>query len=107
MTREELATGDGCEGRPAWVAVGGKVYDFSASTLWRSGDHQGAHRAGADLTSELLGAPHVRAVIERFPVVGELEETKVPSGTGPGMARLLVALAAVVAVLALLWLALR
>lgn len=73
MTREELARYDGRDGRPAYVAVNGNVYDFSASKLWQSGDHQGQHQAGVDLTEALAKAPHVRAVIERFPVVGRLE----------------------------------
>jgi predicted heme/steroid binding protein len=74
MTLEELATYDGQEGRKAWVAVNGNVYDFTASPLWQKGDHQNLHRAGADLTEELQDAPHVRAVIERYPVVGQIEE---------------------------------
>ncbi|MBE0596886.1 MAG: cytochrome B5, partial [Desulfuromonadales bacterium] len=72
MTREELATYDGRNGRRAYVAVNGKIYDFTDSPMWPGGDHQGAHQAGCDLSEALLGAPHVRAVIERFPVVGEL-----------------------------------
>lgn len=78
MTKEELAKNDGREGRPAYVAVQGKVYDVSASELWQKGDHQGMHQAGHDLTEELKSAPHVRSVIERFPVVGNLEEDPPP-----------------------------
>jgi len=74
MTLEELARCDGQEGRKAFVAVNGNVYDFTASPLWQKGDHQGLHLAGADLTEELQDAPHVRAVIERFPVVDQIEE---------------------------------
>ena len=74
MTREELARCDGRDGQPAYVAVAGTIYDFTASALWRDGDHQGLHQAGADLTEELKTAPHVRALIERFPVVGQLVE---------------------------------
>ncbi|PLX92122.1 MAG: cytochrome B5 [Desulfuromonas sp.] len=74
MTREELAQFDGRQGQKAYVAVNGKIYDFSASPLWQEGDHQGSHQAGCDLSEELRSAPHVRAVIERFPVVGDLEE---------------------------------
>lgn len=74
MTQDELVRNDGRDGRPAYVAVSGTIYDVSASALWRDGDHQGLHQAGADLTEELKAAPHVRAVIERFPVVGRLEE---------------------------------
>jgi predicted heme/steroid binding protein len=81
MTREELAGHDGKEGRRAYVAVSGKVYDFTDSALWRHGSHVKQHQAGTDLTEDLLKAPHVRAVVERYPVVAELEET-VKKGTG-------------------------
>ena len=74
MTKSELAGFDGRDGRAAYVAVGGTIYDVTASPLWQGGDHQGAHQAGQDLTEALKGAPHVRAVVERFPVVGRLEE---------------------------------
>ncbi len=74
MTPEELARHDGRAGRPAYVAVAGTIYDVSKSPLWQNGDHQGLHQAGADLTEELKSAPHVRAVIERFPTVGHLED---------------------------------
>ena len=78
MTKEELAKFDGRDGRKAYVAVNEKVYDVSESPLWQGGDHQGMHQAGADLTEELKSAPHVRAVVERFPVVGRLEEPEPP-----------------------------
>ncbi|OHB29190.1 MAG: hypothetical protein A2X84_00470 [Desulfuromonadaceae bacterium GWC2_58_13] len=78
MTREELARHDGKSGRKAYVAVNGKVYDVSGSTLWEDGDHQGFHHAGGDMTEELKAAPHVRAVVDRFPVVGHLEEPEPP-----------------------------
>jgi predicted heme/steroid binding protein len=74
MTKDELASYDGRDGRPAYVAVSGTIYNVSASPLWQAGDHQGSHQAGGDLTEELKSAPHVRAVVERFPVVGRLEE---------------------------------
>lgn len=78
MTKEELAKFDGRDGRKAYVAVNEKVYDVSDSPLWQGGDHQGMHQAGADLTEALQSAPHVRAVVERFPVVGRLEEPEPP-----------------------------
>lgn len=74
MTREELARYDGKEGRRAYVAVNGKIYDFTDSPLWRQGSHVKQHLAGTDLTEDLLKAPHVRAVVERYPVVAELRE---------------------------------
>jgi predicted heme/steroid binding protein len=83
MTRGELARFDGREGRRAYAAVNGKVYDFTDSPRWKDGDHEKRHRAGCDLTRELEAAPHIRAVIERFPVIGHLEEeTAPPAGRG-------------------------
>lgn len=78
MTREELATFDGREGRKAYVAVNGKVYDFTASELWKNGEHMQRHQAGQDLTEALWQAPHVRAVVERYPVVAELVDPPPP-----------------------------
>ena len=99
MTKTELAKFDGRDGRPAYVAVNGTIYDISASPLWKDGDHQGAHQAGADLSEALKGAPHVRAVVERFPVVGHVEEEPVPKAGGPGKG---VVIAVIVAALLLL-----
>jgi predicted heme/steroid binding protein len=85
MTRAELAAHDGRDGRPAYVAVNGKVYDVTASPRWQEGRHPPDHQAGQDLTEELATAPHVRAVVERFPLVGALETAPAapePSGTG-------------------------
>lgn len=73
MTLQELAQFDGKDGRKAYVAVNGTIYDLSASERWQNGEHEGAHQAGADLTEALQAAPHVRSVIERFPVVGKVD----------------------------------
>lgn len=102
MTMEELARHDGQEGRKCYVAVSGKVYDVSASPLWERGDHQGLHKAGRDLTDELMQAPHVRAVVERFPVVGELDVSAVEASGAGGKLAAAVVIAIVVAVIALL-----
>lgn len=77
MTTQELSQYDGRNGQPAYVAVSGTVYDVSASPLWKHGNHVDRHQAGVDLTEELKVAPHVRAVIERFPVVGRIEDEKI------------------------------
>ncbi|MCD6580353.1 MAG: hypothetical protein J7K90_01005 [Desulfuromusa sp.] len=73
MTIEELAKFDGCDGRAAYVAISGVIYDVSTSPRWKEGDHEGAHQAGRDLTEELKSAPHVRTLVERFPIVGKIE----------------------------------
>jgi predicted heme/steroid binding protein len=104
MTREELAGYDGREGRPAYVAVNGKIYDFTDSRLWAAGNHLQQHQAGQDLTEALLKAPHVRAVVERFPVVGHIEEPVPPPA--PALGRWLFG-AAVLAVAVIVFMLLR
>ena len=82
MTIEELAKFDGREGRPAYVAVSNIVYDLSTSPRWAGGLHEELHQAGQDLTEALKSAPHVRAVVERFPIVGRIEEKTPQSAAG-------------------------
>ena len=73
FTLEELAKFDGREGRPAYVAVEGIVYDVSGSSRWRNGRHNGFD-AGKDLTREIKEvSPHGVKVLERMPVVGTLK----------------------------------
>jgi len=74
FTPAELARYDGTEGKPAYIACDGKVYDVSDSFLWQRGRHQALHRAGADLTASLRDAPHGADLLERFPVVGCLTQ---------------------------------
>ena len=73
MTIEELARYDGRDGRSAYIAVSGTIYDVSGSQHWQEGSHEGAHQAGRELTEELKSAPHVRTLIERFPIIGKIE----------------------------------
>lgn len=80
MNLQQLAIHDGREGRKAYIAVNGTVYDVTDSPRWKNGLHPPNHQAGQELSEELTAAPHVRAVIERFPVVGTLEE-EVPQKT--------------------------
>ena len=72
FTEEELAHYNGQQGHPVYVAFEGKVYDVSASFLWRNGTHQVLHGAGVDLTDALERAPHGSDVLGKFPVVGIL-----------------------------------
>ena len=97
MTLAELAQNDGRDGRPTYIAVNGTVYDVSESPRWQNGLHPPDHQAGQDLTAELAEAPHVRAVVERFPVVGTLEpEAPAPATGGSGKITIGVIVAAVV-----------
>jgi predicted heme/steroid binding protein len=106
MTKEELAGFDGREGRKAYVAVNGKVFDVTASPYWQAGNHQNAHQAGADLSADLLKAPHVRSVIERFPVVAALEELPRQEVKGAG-SKTGIMIAALIFAGLLLWFFLR
>lgn len=74
FSKEELARNNGKNGTPAFFAHNGKVYDVSKSILWENGDHQGLHDAGKDLTEELASAPHGSDVLDRFSVIGTINE---------------------------------
>jgi predicted heme/steroid binding protein len=71
LTAEQLVEFDGTDGKPAYVAYEGTVYDVTESAMWDSGDHEGMHSAGHDLTEEHDDAPH-EALVTDFPVVGTL-----------------------------------
>jgi predicted heme/steroid binding protein/CheY-like chemotaxis protein len=72
FTIVDLKQFDGGEGRPAYVAFKGKVYDVSNSQLWKGGKHAAVHAAGMDLTEALAKAPHGEDKLSRAAVVGEL-----------------------------------
>lgn len=72
LTLENLVSYDGKEGRSAYFAFEGKVYDATQSHLWKQGLHMGRHNAGADLTEALKLAPHGREKVAAMSLVGEL-----------------------------------
>lgn len=69
---EELQDFDGSGGKPVYVAYMRKVYDVTESELFEDGEHY-EHYAGQDLTAAMDDAPHGEEMLERFPVVGEME----------------------------------
>lgn len=76
LTPDQLAQFDGKEGRAAYVAVDGVIYDVSSSRSWPEGVHSrcdlGA-MAGNDLSEVIRQAPaNMRSLLERMPVVGRL-----------------------------------
>jgi predicted heme/steroid binding protein/uncharacterized membrane protein len=87
---ETLAAFDGEEGRPAFAAVGGEVYDLSSSPLWKGGVHMN-HSAGRDLSDAIARAPHGREKLERFSVRGPYDASRTPPKTGAQRAFYLVA----------------
>lgn len=72
VTRQELETNDGKNGKPAYIAYQGKVYDVSESSFWMEGEHMGMHNAGKDLTDDLEMAPHRDENFNKVKFVGEL-----------------------------------
>ncbi|GAB7140513.1 DUF2231 domain-containing protein [Deferribacterales bacterium RsTz2092] len=73
MTLEELKQFDGREGRRAYIAVKGVVYDVTDNGLWGEGVHMHTHQAGADLTEAISSAPHPETHLQKLPVVGNIE----------------------------------
>ncbi len=71
-TKSQLALRNGQDKPQIWVAFEGRIYDVSASKLWRKGKHY-EHWAGQDLTDELKDAPHSQQVFEKFSVIGLLK----------------------------------
>ncbi len=72
FTPEELAYYDGKEGRPAYVAVNGIVYDVSSLARWAGGNHFGLS-AGRDLSSAFLGCHQgIMDRLNQVPKVGVL-----------------------------------
>lgn len=77
LTRKQLSDFDGQDGRPAYVAVNGTIYDLTSSRLWRGGTHDPSHghaKAGQDLTEVIKDSPHGEKHLKNFPAVGWLVE---------------------------------
>ena len=72
FTLQELEQYNGKDGRPAYIAYKGKVYDVTENYVWIGGDHQGQHEAGKDLTDEMAMAPHGEETLDRVKQVGVL-----------------------------------
>jgi predicted heme/steroid binding protein len=72
ITRKQLEENNGKNGKPAYIACSGKVYDVTDSSFWMEGDHMGMHEAGKDLTEDLEMAPHRDENFAKVKLVGEL-----------------------------------
>ncbi len=72
LTLDGLSAYDGKDGRPAYFAFAGKIYDATESRLWKMGLHMGRHNAGTDLTEALKLAPHGQDKISAMREVGVL-----------------------------------
>ncbi|PEG97319.1 cytochrome B5 [Lactobacillus sp. UMNPBX9] len=71
FTLDELKNYDGKEGRKAYIAVDGVVYDVTNVAAWQGGTHHG-NNAGNDVSSRIVKAPHGKSTLEKLEVVGKL-----------------------------------
>lgn len=72
LTAEELAKYNGVDGREAYVAINGVIYDVTDANDWSAGKHYGVS-AGKDLTSSFDTChEEQQKYIESLPVVGKL-----------------------------------
>lgn len=72
FTLDELAQYNGKNGKPAYVAVDGIVYDVTNIKEWKNGEHNG-NTAGKDLTNAINSSPHGKSVLKDLPIVGKLK----------------------------------
>ncbi|MFW6235697.1 MAG: DUF2231 domain-containing protein [Desulfovibrionales bacterium] len=82
FTMQEVAGGDGREGRPVYIVFERGVYDVTESPLWKKGSHMRMHQAGVDLTDQLASAPHWGEVFttKRVKRVGVLQKGEAGRG---------------------------
>ncbi|KAB3531613.1 cytochrome B5 [Alkaliphilus serpentinus] len=72
FTLEELAEYDGKEGKPAYIAVDGIIYDVTDVREWKDGQHNG-FEAGKDLTEAIKNqSPHGVSKLKNIKAVGKL-----------------------------------
>ncbi len=72
--KTELGQYNGKAGKSAFVSVNGKIYDVTESKRWPQGSHMKRHQAGEDLSEDIKSAPHGADVLDRFQMVGMLQE---------------------------------
>lgn len=75
LTLEELSLFDGTNGKKAYIAVDGFIYDVTNDPNWRNGSHNG-FRAGNDLSIGINSSPHGKSFLTRVPKIGILVETQ-------------------------------
>lgn len=74
LTTDELSDFNGMDGKPAYIAVDGVVYDVSNVAPWKGAKHNG-YSAGKDLTEEIKKvSPHGVSKLKDVPIVGKLKD---------------------------------
>ncbi len=77
-----LSDFNGRDGRLAYIAFEGDVYDVTELGKWKGGKHF-RHLTGEDQTQAISTAPHGVEMLERAKVVGSFDPKKQPALTGP------------------------
>ena len=62
FTLDELKNYDGKEGRKAYIAVDGVVYDVTNVAAWQGGTHHG-NNAGNDVSDRIVKPPHDKSTL--------------------------------------------
>lgn len=74
FTIEELAEYNGKDGKPAYIAVDGVVYNVTNASPWKDGEHNG-FEAGKVLSDEIKNSsPHGISKLRGLPEVGTIVE---------------------------------
>lgn len=73
MTTSELATYDGSNGNPVYIAVDGVIYDVTEQ--FPDGTHQNMFIGGKDVTTIFEGSPHMASMLLDLTTVGRLVAT--------------------------------
>jgi len=72
FTIEELTYYDGSNGKPAYVAINGIVYDVTSEITWGGATHFGLY-AGKDLSDEFMACHGNETILNNLPIVGVLK----------------------------------
>ena len=72
LTLSELAYYDGTNGKPAWIAVYGNLYDVTNESAWKNGVHRGLHLGGKDASSAFDQSPHSQSLLNSLTHIGYL-----------------------------------
>ena len=72
FTLEELAEYTGKDGKPAYIAVNGVVYDITYEATWAASTHFGL-TAGKDLTAQFNSCHGAQGILDKLKRVGTLK----------------------------------
>lgn len=93
VSKGNLASFNGMDGKPAYFVHENKVYDVTNNEKWKDGRHFGRHSAGSDLTGDMADAPHGVEVFERIKCLGDIHEEDLSQAETSSARRLFVVMA--------------